>query len=455
MTEKTRVLFVPGFFSSADKGCVDKYLADAKAVLGKVDVDYIETSPLSDLDSVAAVREQAGANNYDAVLLYLISWVDTNVVVDLFNGLKNKPCVIWGVDYFMSEGKKTHLGALAALLPMKGALEEMGIGHSCLYGNPDKAGLPEELAAILDAARTVTALMQARIGMVGYAALGMYPGMVNPLRVKKLLGTEIIPIDNYTLISQCEANRKDEALLRGTESLKDKFNLLDPISTEDQNTCIAMEEAIRQLIAQHGLSAITLRCCFELASDFGFAPCVPISALSDECVTSCESDIPVTLTQLILHNLAAKPAPYVDIMLMDEFRIYFACCGFGAFEYARDGDKRIAYSHTSECKNEFSFGRVINTSRYEDGVYTLARLNLPLEAGPSMQVIAGENRNDFEAFYEFGCKEYPSLGLTVKQPTAQIMEKLTSQHFALVKGDLTEKLRLFCRFTQIEWDVLS
>ncbi|NQT93615.1 MAG: hypothetical protein HQ559_12720 [Lentisphaerae bacterium] len=455
MTEKTRVLLVPAYYGSTDKGCVDRDLNDAKAVLDKTDVDYTETVALSDLDTGAAIRKQAQSAEYDVVLLYLISWVDMNVVVDLLSGLGNRPCIVWSVDWFACEEKRTHLGAFAALLPIKGSLEQMGIKFSYLYGNPGKEGLQAELAAMLDAAGAVAALARARIGMVGYAALGMYPGMVHPLGIKKLLGAEIIPIDNHTLISLCEANMEDDSLLSEKESFEETFNITEPLSEKDVHTCVAMTAAIRQLVERHGLAAITLKCCFELASDYGFAPCVPLSMLSDECVTSCESDIPVTLTQLVLRHLARKPSPYVDVMMMGESRMYCACCGFGAFAYARDGDKRIAYSCTGECESELSFGRVINTSRYEDGAYTLARLNVPLEGRPFMQVITGENRNDFEPFYELGCKEYPSMGLIVKQPTDRIMDALTSQHLALVEGDMTERLRHFCRFTGIEMKMLS
>jgi len=455
MTRKTKVLLVPAYYGSTDKGCVDRDLNDARAVLEKTGVDCRETSPLSDLDTAAQIRAQARSDEYDVVLLYLISWVDMNVVVDLVNALKDRPCVIWSVDWFASEERRTHLGAFAALLPIKGSLEQTGAGFSYLYGNPGKEGLPEELAAMLDAAGAVAELARARIGMVGYAALGMYPGMVHPLRIKKLFGTEIVPIDNYTLVKLCEENLEDEALLRDAGQFGERHRLTEPIAEKDVNTCVAMTEAIRQLVARHGLSAITLKCCFELASDYGFAPCVPLSTLSDECVTSCESDIPVTLTQLILHHLARKPSPYVDVMMMGESRMYCACCGFGAFGYARDAEKRIAYSGTGECESELSFGRVINTSRYEDGAYTLARLNVPIEGKPFMHVITGENRNDFEPFYELGCKEYPSLGLIVKQPTDRILDALTSQHLALVEGDMTEKLRHYCRFAGIEVQVLS
>ena len=98
---------------------------------------------------------------------------------------------------------------------------------------------------------------------------------------------------------------------------------------------------------------------------------------------------------------------------------------------------------------------MINNSRYQDGVYTLARLNVPGNGKPYLQAILGENRNDFDASYEFGCKEYPSLGLIVKQQTSHLLEKLGSQHFALVKGDVVDKLKHFCKFMDIEVEIFS
>ncbi|MFH1006010.1 MAG: hypothetical protein V1800_00730 [Candidatus Latescibacterota bacterium] len=455
MIEKPKVLLVPGYYSSIEKGCMDNYLADARKMLEGIGVEHVETSPLSDLESSRTIASHLRKHECDAVLLYLISWVDTNVVVDLLGSLRDKQIIIWSTDYFDSGGRKSHWGALAGFLPIKGSLEQMGIRCAYLYGNADRKGLAAKLSDSIDAARAVVQIRSSRIGMVGYTALGMFPGMVNPLQVKEWFGTEIIPIDNYALIRLCETMLQDRTLTQQVESFGEKFHFVDPLSAKDERMCVAMTEAIRHLVARHGLSAITVRCCFELATDFGFAPCVPLSILSDECVSSCESDIPVTLSQLILHDLTGKPSPYVDIIMMEDFRIYCSCCGFGAFEYAYRGDQRIAYSDVDEYRTELSFRRVINHSRYQDGVYTLVRMNLPGKGTPHLQAILGENRNDFDAFYEAGCKEYPSMGILVKQETSLLLEKLGSQHFALVEGDVVDKLKYFCKFMGIEMELFS
>ena len=95
--KKTKALLIPGYYSSADRECVDTYLAEATALLEQLDVGHTQTSPLGDLDDAAAIQKEAKACEYDVVLLYLISWVDMNVVVDLFNIRGLARCFLGGV----------------------------------------------------------------------------------------------------------------------------------------------------------------------------------------------------------------------------------------------------------------------------------------------------------------------------------------------------------------------
>ncbi len=452
-TEQRKVLFVPCYFSGADEEAVGKHLSDARGILDQMGTEYIVTSALQDLDTAAAIERQAQTHEFDLVLLYLIGWVDTNVAVDLLSRLKDKPIAIWSGDYFITKGRKTHLGALAGFLPIKGALEQMGIAFAYVYGNADKVEVPKELSDIVAAGGAAARIARSRVGMVGYTAFGMYPGMVNPLRVKQLLGTEIVHIDNHTLVNLCENVLKNRNLSQDLKSFEQAVVFSTSVSERDRMMCMAMTEAIRQVIAEYKLSAITLRCCFELASDYGFAPCVPLSILSDECVTSCESDIPVTLSQLILHCIGGRPSPYVDIIMLEDFRVYAACCGFGAFSYAANDERSVDYSDSCEGKGEMAFRRVINSSQYEEGHYTLARLCIPIDGKPYVEALVGENRNDRDAFYESGCREFPSLGLAVTKDTHGLLKTLGSQHFAVIRGNVVNRLRYFCAFLGIEMEI--
>ena len=449
-TERPKVLLVPCHFSGADDEAVSEHLSDAKALLRQVGAEPIETSPLEDLDGVAAIERQSREEECDVVLLHLVGWVDTNVAVDLISRLKGKPIAIWSGDYFIAEGRKTHLGALAGFLPIKGALEQMGVAFAYVYGNADRAEVAEELSDIVAAGGAAARIGRSRVGMVGYTALGVYPGMVHPLRIKQLLGAEIVHIDNYTLVNRCEKVLARANLRRDLKAFERTVVFSDAVSEKDRTLCMAMTEAIRQVVAEYKLSAITVRCCFELAGDYGCAPCVPLSILSDECVTSCESDIPVTLSQLILRCIGGRPSPYVDIIMLEDFRIHAACCGFGAFSYAASDERSADYSESRESKGEMAFRRVINSSGYEEGRYTLARLCIGMDGDAYVEALVGENRNGREAFYESGCREFPSLGLAVGKDRRSLLKTLGSQHLAVIKGDVVNRLRQFCAFRGIE-----
>jgi L-fucose isomerase-like protein len=290
--------------------------------------------------------------------------------------------------------------------------------------------------------------------MVGYTALGMYPGMPHPLEIKDCFGVEIVPFDSHTLIGRCEQLLQGGDLMPRAERCFRTLGGADRLSAADREKCAAMTEAIRQLVKENGLSAITIRCCFEMAADYRFAPCVPLSVLSDEIVASCESDISVTLTQLMLQHLEEKPTAYLDILLVEDGRISGCCCGLSALAYARGGKRRVDYSHQEGETTGFAYPRVISVSGYEEGEYTLARLVLPRKKDPYLHVIVGEHKNDLPSFREFGCKEFSNLGLVVNRTKNEILNQLPSQHYALVKGNSLGRLEHFCRLTKLQLHIL-
>ena len=161
----------------------------------------------------------------------------------------------------------------------------------------------------------------------------------------------------------------------------------------------------------------------------------------------------MTLSQLILHYLTERSSAYVDIIMMEAFRVYCSCCGFATFEYARKNCRSVAYANAADKENTLFSNRLVNTSRYEDGIYTLARFNFFNGKKCRLQVILGENKNDFEPFYEMGCTEFPSIGLIVKENTSELLDKLGSQHFALINGDVVNRLKYFCKFMDIQMEV--
>jgi L-fucose isomerase-like protein len=454
MNERKKIFLVPAHFGSLDTDPVSRYIAEAREVLGGNQIEYVETRSLTDLDSIPAVEAQLAVGECEAILLYMITWVDPNVIVDFMLRHARLPVIIWVADYFRRGGAKVHLGALAGFLPVKGTLEELDIPCVYFYQAEISKESAKELADMIAAAAAVNRITRARIGMVGYTALGMYPGMVHPLQIKQKFGTEIVSLDSHSLIGRCDELLKNADSPHRIESCFRNLGGAENLSAADRDKCAAMTEAIRQLVAEYGLSAITIRCCFEMAADYGFTPCVPLSVLSDQCVTSCESDIPVTLTQLILHYLAGKPAAYVDLLIVEDFRIHASCCGFSALAYARNAIRRVDYSSIEGETTAYAYPRVISASGYEEGPYTLARLILPMKSEPFLHVIYGENKNDFESFREYGCKQFPSLNLTVNRSKTEILERLTSQHYALLKGNVLGKLKYYCQFMKMELKVL-
>ncbi len=76
-----------------------------------------------------------------------------------------------------------------------------------------------------------------------------------------------------------------------------------------------MEEylALKKLVIENNLDALTVKCQYELSREYGVAPCIPLSLIAEDIPTSCEGDVPLIISQLILYYLTGKVTTYGDV----------------------------------------------------------------------------------------------------------------------------------------------
>lgn len=88
--------------------------------------------------------------------------------------------------------------------------------------------------------------------------------------------------------------------------------------------CVVLAEYVRE----YDLQALDLRCNMELSQTYGLSACLPLSVLGDSIICSCEADIPVVLTQVMLHRLTGANATYVDLRTFTDTGMEVGSCGF-------------------------------------------------------------------------------------------------------------------------------
>lgn len=167
---------------------------------------------------------------------------------------------------------------------------------------------------------------------------------------------------------------------------------------------------------------------------------MPLSMLGDEMVVSCEGDIPLVITQLILHYLTGAPISYGDVHHVMECSILFGACGFAPLSFATS--RPVVNKHTALYEG------LLNSSPYKGGTVTLARL-ASTQSGTFKMHIAGGTSVLSPRFHEVGCPPYPFINVEMDGDIDEFMQHLCSQHYAIVYGDVRQELTEFCRLASI------
>jgi L-fucose isomerase-like protein len=201
--------------------------------------------------------------------------------------------------------------------------------------------------------------------------------------------------------------------------------------------------ALKSLIQENNLDAITVKCQYELSQIYKFTPCVSLSLLGDEIPSSCEGDMLTILSQVILSYLTDSVVTYGDIHEVLEDRVLIGACGFSPFSLSEKKDCLV-------CKWGWeAFNGILNSSPLKNGRVTLARLSRDGE-GFKLHAAAGKSIGRSE-WNEVGCPPYPGTDIVLNGNPEHFAQQLVSNHYALVFGDVTHELELLCNWLKIKY----
>lgn len=199
--------------------------------------------------------------------------------------------------------------------------------------------------------------------------------------------------------------------------------------------CVVLE----QYVQEYDLQALDLRCNMELSQTYGLSACLPLSVLGDEIICSCEADIPVVLTQVILHQLTGRVSTYVDLRSFTDDSVEVGACGFapacmpgGCVDTGLSGEPQSGY--------------ITNTNPFDSGRVTLARL-LKYPGGQlALHMAGGTSEKTERPLREMGCPRYPMGNVRLEKPTEEFLRHVGANHYALVYGETGRAAAMFCKY---------
>jgi len=437
---KPKVVLVPFGYPDYPRELLERFTNESQQVIEKLNAE-VETAPIViTSEDVESARRYIQESNSELIIALILSWMEAPNSLAVLGDYLHKPLLLWSHTKFRENGELLTLGPLAAAGVLRQTFEELGAKFSFVWGMPGEDQVKKHIERFISAAYAEHLLSHARIGLLGYASMGMYTGTFSHVNLRKKLGPEIDHLDQYVLIKKTE-EISNKQVLSLVQKVKQEWELEPAVKDENIDTAMKMYTALRELVQQFKWDALTVKCQYELSKYYQNTPCVPLSMLASEIPCSCEGDILLVVTQLLLHYLSNDVVTYGDVHNIEKKSIVLGACGFAPFVMG-EGKPKVS-KHTA------LYDGLSNSTVYRKGPVTIARIGATREGGYKMHLETGFAHHT-EPFREVGCTSYPSMEVDLDGDGIHFGQHLMSQHYAVVYGDIKDKLLEFCKLKEIQ-----
>ena len=432
---------------------VDEHTGRCVSLLEEMDLDYEIAQNIIHPKDADEVKKKFNPSHFDFTILLIPTWIEPVLALRAIQSFAHLPAVIWGLGTFQHKGERVNLGSIPGSGVVKGTLREMGIQHEYVYDLPgDKTAnqrIMQRIQRVANVSRAISEMNHTRIVSIGYLFGGMGIGDMDILKMRREWGPEIVELDAYSLISRMEkVNISSEYFTKNVKEIEE--NVKNPLGTKMEKIA-RMYSVLEQIVEENQAQALTIKCHFELSQEFGLTACIPLSILGNSIVASCEADIPVLLTQILLKYLSGgETATYADVHEILEDRILVAACGF-APACMCIGKQAIADLPSAAPEGlGATFGDYITNKNYlEQGPVTLARILKDPDGGFTIHWGQGYAVGDVGRVSELGAPQYPFTEIRMEGSTDEFAQEMGSHHYALVYADLHEEIDAYCRLKGI------
>ena len=336
------------------------------------------------------------------------------------------PAIIWAV----RERWAWPSSALAI-----GKLEQDHRAVTLVYGQPDEEDVVAALSTALRSASALRQLRSSRIGTIG----GVYPNLVSCAYdkegIRSRLGTEIIDIPFAAVREQLRAVPEE-----AVEAYIEQVQALYSVEADLHGKCrggVALHLAMAQLARQHDLDALAVECWTRLPEELGSNPC--FGFVADDYVMACEGDVLLAVTQLLVRAITGANAFAGDVYDLDRQGVLMLRhCGAAMSLGAGEPGNAI---QESALAGERGFPTPVCRPCLQNGPVTLLRLfgsaceTVHMALG---DLIAAESRREL------------AVRVRLRGGGEHFIQHCRGNHYLVVPGDISEEIRLICRWQRMQ-----
>lgn len=225
----------------------------------------------------------------DFSLLYVASGGSEGYFIEVFEQLRDKPCVI------LTSGDSNSLAASMEILSF---LRQHGAQGEILHGSVTKVA--ERIQSLRRAYRAKASLRGKNIGCIGAPSEWLIASSYSPAAMMEKLGMGFVQIPMEELLAEYEVRAYPEN--QYTAAFRAKG--FDPAAVEK---ALYIYGAFKRLVAKYELCGLTVR-CFDLLDTVHTTGCLGLSILNDEGIYGgCEGDVPALLSMAVLGTVTGEP----------------------------------------------------------------------------------------------------------------------------------------------------
>ncbi len=450
-TRKIRAGFVGFGEVNTPKEFIVQRCAAAAKMLEQQGIELIKTAPVSDDpeggNAVRAVRELQAGGDFDLLIICVAGWIPSWAVFSVIEPFKHKPMILWGLSGWQDGDRFVTTADQAGTTALRKPMADMGYKFKYVVTYRGQQPGINEIVVYAEAARAVSLLKTARIGMAGYRDMRLYGTLYDGVSLKGRIGPEI---EHFELLEIAQLMEKvDEREIKEIAAeLKRRWKFVNEPRPGTIENSVRLFLAFKAKIQERNYQGFSFNDVDGVKKLMKFAPAGSMTLLHDE-LDICsvpENDSMGAVTELIVKYLTGQTAAYLEFY---EFMTDGALMGVPDYVPAAIVDGKVTVM--PNAFGDFGEG-LLNVSKLKTGKVTICRLGYSGDEY-TMHIMTGTARTPVkweEAGWAQPAPQLPSLEIVFDAPVEDFIQNVMAQHYIISYGDNRSRLEALCSILGIQ-----
>jgi len=412
----------------------------------KMDCNVLESYTVMNFNDAQRVAEDLKGKKTDLFIINFVSWHITPNVMHILKDYKDVPLLIWGIGGFTDKTGKLHAPAAGAgVTGFVPVVKEFGFKYKTIMDKPDAPHSFDKVADYIHSVSCAKRIKKARIGLIGYADMGLYTCAYDKTELFKKLGIDIENYCGYEIANLMESF-SDEQVRETVKWMRETTKAQNNVADKPMESVARLYLAMKDKADGRELDAVSVK-CVDGITKLGFNPCLAQSLLADKDLSViCECDAYGLVTSIILSTISGKTSAFVEHYEVFDKEVLVGVCGFIPRDFC-EGEMEIKSANLGEYNTGIS-----NVSKLKTGEVTFARFHY--SQGKFKLFLQKGNAKPAPKWTELGWEEptpdFPAALLEVNMSIDEYIDKVPGQHVIMIYGDYVNKVKEVCNLLDVE-----